>query len=271
MTRSTVPRLLATGALAAALLSCSPQAPAECFSPRPMGIDTCDVIEGTVLALDTRDEHLDIDAYCSSQCLDVNGVVIVRGYKSLKDAPLLAKIRNVVVLKLYVDTLTDLQGLEALKVERLSLVGEARQLDREPEANFTSLRGLEQDSLDSLSITNTNDVLSGSMLRHVGELSLGDVPVSSVDASALTTSSLIVADCPKVTSIRLGAEPMTVVEISRNPSLTSIKWDPALKVTESVGITHNDSLSNCQALAFATETRSGRRTFERVSNNGPCP
>lgn len=254
-----------------AAASCSPRAARDCFTPASG--TACTAVDGGVLLL-SKDKPLDdLEVYCESECLDVTRGVVVDGFSSLADAPLVAKLRNVGSLQLYVDTLTDLQGIESItSLDSLSLRGMARRGGKAPPARFSSLRGLQVESLRSLSLSDTFAVLDGAELNHVEKLSLDNVASTELDVSKLNPAEINVSVSNELISLRLGNGPMKTVVIDGNAVLTTLEWDPTLRVSDTVRIISNDALSSCRALDFANQTRGSRAIgSDTLRDNGPCP
>ena len=256
--------------LMALSLSCT--APPDCFTPRPAAPSSCVTLERLSLVLRAGEFSPELESLCSHECIDHAGLLSVQGYTSLTEVPLLAKMREVGDLEVFVDTVTDLRGLESVRVKALSLQGNARRGGVEPPARLSSLQGLRQESLPVLVLSDTYGTLSGSELRHVDRLSLSNVGAVDIDVSSFTLGTLVVSSSHELQSIRLGGGTMGEVNLQANSELTSREWDPSLRVTSRVDISRNRRLSTCRARAFADATRDTRDAgTDRVEANGPCP
>lgn len=253
--------------------ACAPASPPSCFTARPETIATCTAVTEDTLSFVSGEPADEFEKYCESDCLDVNGAVVISGYARLADVPLLAKMRHVFALRIYVDTLSNLEGLESIEsVVSLGLRGSARRGGEQPAAVFSSLRGLRTSSLTSLSFMDTFAVFSGSELREVEMIDLENVAGPEVDVSEINPTALSLSRSPEVARLRLGAGPMTEVTIERNAGLKSFEWPPALRVSKAVWIETNPELSSCRVLDFANDTRGSRPIGnDTLRGNGPCP
>ncbi|MGV3625151.1 MAG: hypothetical protein ACO1OB_30305 [Archangium sp.] len=247
--------------------------PANCFEARKRDAISCDTIDADTLVFEASNPRTDIADYCQSECLDFGGVVVIGGYETLSDVPLLAKLRSAFALVIQVDTLTDLTGLEAVEsVSLLSLRGSARITEEEPAARFSSLRGFGPKTLDQLVMSDMYGALTGSQLERVNSIGFRNVAMTEADFSELNPTSVTVNSFSEVGTIRFGASPMTEVLIENNPALLALEWDPLLRVSKSVRIVGNGSLSNCRAVEFGAQTNGGRDAgLDKIADNGPCP
>lgn len=257
---------------AVSLAACAPAANSECFESRPENPTSCFVLDGGVLAFNAERPLPDIDELCKQECIDFPGFVSIEKYTSLTDVPLLAKMRHVRDVSIHVDTLTDLRGLEAVRMESLVLQGNARRGGKQPPAQLTSLEGLRQNSLRALSFFDTYGVLSNSGLDAVEWLTMENVAATQLDFSAVRPKSVSVVGAHELTSIRFGGGSMTETIIEANSSLTSLDWDPALRISGRIRVLNNELLSSCRVQEFVSSTSEGRDGgSDALTGNGPCP
>lgn len=260
------------GLVACTLMTACESTPPSCLEPRASDATQCTSLRDEAIELDRQRPLGELEAHCEASCIDA-WIVTVKGYASLADVPLLGKLRRVDVLKIDVDPITDLRGLENIEsLQQLSLEGTELFYGRQPPAKFSSLQGLKLREINTLRFKDTFAALTGSELQQIGRLGLSNVADMELDVGPLNPRALELDGADRLATVRLGSGPMTDVVVDANPALAALEWDAALRVTGSVSITRNRAFSNCLAIEFANATRGSRDAgADNFYGNGPCP
>ncbi|MGV3619859.1 MAG: hypothetical protein ACO1OB_03525 [Archangium sp.] len=206
---------------------------------------------------------------CSATCIDFAGDFAVYKPSDLRTVPLLQKLRVVDSLRISIDDLRDLSGLELVQVNRLWLTGNHIY----PTNTFTSFQGLTESSASDLIIEDAPGLTSLDSLpaRGVKALLASKVDVVNVDVSLMTDlTALRLRSNDALQSVRLGAHRMEVVALQSNRNVTTLEWGEGLTVDKS-SFSENRSLSSCRIQEFIDDVQpdGGNRGF--VMWNGPCP
>lgn len=258
-------------ALIAAALSllwgCGPED--ECFKARSGDEAECTVFEGTAEWTLSPDQPIaDLERMCAASCIDVpRAPILVAGYSDLREAPLLAKFRNIQRLRIDVARLVDLRGLERVNViEFLDFqhVGAQR-------ASFRSLDGLGDREVMSISFRGWTglDSFDGSRFDELLDFSTDNAALRVIDLSTQAMRSISVVGEQELTSLQVGTGTMKGLSIMAT-SLTEFSWKPGLKI-QSIYVAQNESLSSCLVDDFVADTRASPVSSVVAANNGPCP
>ncbi|MFZ5443891.1 MAG: hypothetical protein ACOZQL_28055 [Myxococcota bacterium] len=227
----------------------------------------CDVVDaGTEWQFVDGQPLPDFEPFCASKCVDFPGTLTIVGQRDLRKVPLLPKLRKVNRLIVNIDGLPDLRGLEKVDIETLlNLV--SHRVDS-PDLTFVSMAGLEDDSIDVITIDNAPGLPSlSSGLRRAQALSIVSTGIREVDLHSVAIRDLALVKNPELRSVALGSGTMQSVLLEWNKSLDTFSWGD-LQVRQSVRISGNPNLSTCRAEEFTRDAGAPRTT---VIDNGPCP
>jgi hypothetical protein len=253
------------GALVVALAGCGE---AECSLPRRGDEQACDSYDGGQWSFVAGEPLPDLSAYCASPCVDVFAPVAIAGYDDLRKVPILPKVRLVNSLRIGLDVLRDLRGLEKVDVVRqLTLSG--LNGDTSPK----TLEGLSDEEMEGFSIEEVSGLASfdGASLRRVVSLAVLKSSVQHLDLSGVQATFVSVTSNEDLRSLALASGEMKQLFIRINPLLTELSWNPGLTVRSHLRVESNRALSSCLVQQLAEQTDAGVPRMEFFRDNGPCP
>ncbi|MDP1830248.1 MAG: hypothetical protein Q8L48_43690 [Archangium sp.] len=240
----------------------------ECSLPRQGDEQACDSYDGGQLRFVVGEPLSDVSAYCASQCVDVFAPLAISGYEDLRKVPFLPKVRLVNGLRINLDGLRDLRGLEKVDVVReLSLSG------LNGDTLSKTLEGLADQEMDAFVLEQVTGLtsLEGASLHRVESLMVSRSSVQNVDLSGVQATFLSILSNNDLQSLAISSGAMHQVWIRVNPLLSELSWGPGLTVRKNLLVESNSALSSCLVQQFAEQTDAGVPRTEFIRNNGPCP
>ncbi len=253
------------GVLVAALAGCGDE---ECSLPRSGDEQTCDSYDGGQWSFVAGEALPDFSAYCASPCVDVFAPIAIAGYADLRKVPLLPKVRLVNGLRITLDGLRDLRGLEKVDVVReLSLSG------LNGDSSPKTLQGLADEEMEALVMEQVTGLASfeGTSFKRVDQVVVSRSSVQNLDLSGTQVTALNVLSNRDLRSLAISSGSMQQVWIRVNPLLSELSWSPGLTVRNSLSVDANGALSSCLVQQLVEQTDAGVPRMEFIRNNGPCP
>jgi hypothetical protein len=254
------------GVIVVALAGCGEEE--HCSLPRRGDEQTCDSYDGGQWSFVVGDPLPDLSAYCASQCVDVFAPVAIGGYDDLRKVPLLPKMRLVQRIRVGMDGLKDLKGLE-----KVDVVGHLTLFGQNGDNSPRTLEGLSDGQMEGFSIEEVSGLasLEGASLKRVDSLSVAGSSVQRLDLSGVQASYVNVFANYDLRSVALSSGESKQVIIRANDVLTELSWGSGFTVRNQIVVESNGSLSSCLVQQFVEQTDAGVRRTEFISNNGPCP
>jgi hypothetical protein len=240
----------------------------ECSLPRSGDEQSCDSYDGGQWTFVAGEPFPDLSAYCASKCVDVFAPVAIGGYDDLRRVPLLSKLRVIQRLRVNMDGLKDLRGLEAVDVTgHLTLFGQNG--DGSPK----TLDGLSDEEMEGFSVEQVSGLatLESASVKRVDSLSVMGSSVQHLDLTGIQASYVSVLATDELRSLSFAAGEMKQVIIRGNGQLSELSWTPGTTVRNQLVVEFNDALSSCLVQQFVEQTDAGVRRTEFIRNNGPCP
>ncbi len=248
----------------AALCGCSPAVAANCLAVRDPAATDCVTISGENWRFVEGEPEPDYADYCAAACVDFDADLAIADRNDLRTVPLLRKMRFIKSLRINVDTLSDVSGLELVEAGMIELWALSST------TNFTSFRGLSETSTADLRVKDALGVTSLDSLppRGLPSLSLSRTNLVDVDVTPFTElSSLRLELNDGLQSVRLGSGRMDVVSLSSNWNVSRLEWGSGL-VVEGATFFENSKLSSCLIQDFIADVKADGGY---VMHNGPCP
>lgn len=250
------------------LVGCAPED--ECFKARSAAESECAVVDGTSQwTVSPTEPIVDLERLCAASCIDVPRVpVLVTGYSDLRQAPLVAKFRDVNNLRIDVAELVDLQGLEQVNVTDLLTI----QHGGAEKAPLRTLDGLGDREITTLLFRGWVGLESfdASRFDRLENFSSENTNFQRLDCSARELVTISVLGDMELTSVSIGGGAMKQFSLTAASSLTELAWKPGLTV-QNYGISQNQKLSSCVVQRFIDETDPGGWRGGIAAGNGPCP
>jgi hypothetical protein len=210
----------------------------------------------------------DLSAYCASQCVDVFAPVAIAGYDDLRKVPLLPKVRLVRSLRVNLDGLKDLRGLENVDV-----VGNLTLFGQNGDTSPKTLEGLTDEQMGALSLEQVSGLVSleGSRVKRLEVFAADRSSLRTADLSGVEVAFMNVGGNESLRSLTLPSGAMTQLWIQYNPVLSELTWSPGLTVRKNLLVDTNRALSSCVVQQLVEQTDGGVPRTEFIRNNGPCP
>jgi hypothetical protein len=253
------------GVLVVALAGCGGE---DCSLPRRGDELSCDSYDGGQWSFVAGEPLPDLSAYCASQCVDVFAPVAIAGFDDLRKVPLLAKVRQVHRLRINLDGLENLKGLE-----KVDVVGQLTLFGQNGDNSPKSLEGISDEEMEGFSIEEVSGLASfdGASLKRVVSLAVLKSSVQHLDVSGVQASFVSVNSNGDLRSLALASGEMKQLFIRINPLLTELSWNPGLTVRSHLRVESNSALSSCLVQQLAEQTDAGVPRMEFFRDNGPCP